>query len=120
MQDVLDAKVRYALQVREAIALSDCTRVAQLYSEAPDMSQALLDIIIPKVRLTGLKILLKAHVPHLPVKAVAQRLGFIASAGKRQKGPRLVSAAALPGCSADTFRGRYALHVSPAFPLHVL
>ena len=112
LQDALDVKVRFALQVREAIALCDSTRVSRLYSEAPDMGQALLDIVMPKVRLTGLKVLLKAYLPNLPVKSVAQRLGFTALDDRRQGAPRVAPSAALPGCSVNTFKGRYAMQVS--------
>ena len=115
MQDAQDSHVKHALQVRQAMALGDCTEVCRLYSLAPCMGQALLDVCMPKVRLTGLKVMLKACAPSLPVSFIAERLGFVQIASHKAVAPE-TNSAALPGCSSAVFQGRFFPEVTPQGP----
>ena len=120
MQDAKHPSVSNAMKVRQAITLGDCTQLCQLYSSIPSMGQAIVDLIMPKVRLTGLKVLLKAMGPSpgpLPVSFIAERLGFVSldtslSAKALQEG-----LPTLPGCSASIYQGRHSPQVRIVLPI---
>lgn len=107
--------VKTALQVRQAIALADCTEVCRLYASLQNMGQALLDTLMPKVRLTGLKVLLKSCGPTglMPLKFLAERLGF-SSLSQTRSEPETPS---LPGCSTSRFQGHHYPKVPSPCPM---
>jgi len=108
-EDAQHPFVRHALQVRQALALGDSMQVCLLYSTAPHMGRALLDIILPKVRFTGLKTFAKAHLPHLPVSVVATRLGFVTKSSALAPAAIHPALPAFPlaGCTKATYRGNF-------------
>lgn len=111
IQDFQHPNIAHALKVRQAASLGDFVQVCQLYSSTEYMGQALLDGFMSKVRLTGLKVLLKSCTPSLPVKFVAERLGFVSplpANGMVEKD----SVSLLPGCSR-LYRGRHYEEVRP-------
>lgn len=69
-------ETRHALLTREAIAASNYIQFFKLYGSAPRLSRALLDVLLPKIRFTFLKMLAKAFLPALPVAQLATWLGF--------------------------------------------
>ena len=116
VQDAEHPFVRQALQVRRALALGDCMQVCRLYQSTPNMGRALLDAVLPRVRLTALKILAKAYLPHLPLPVLASRLAFLKSESSPEQtlepSPPSVSSTSLPGSTKTTFAGAHSPQVS--------
>ena len=116
LQDASHPFVHHALQVRRALALGDCMQVCLLYESAPNMGRALLDMVLPRVRLTGLKVLAKAYLPTLPVSTIASRLGFVPPPSPSSVAhPITLSTSALPGSTKATFAGKHHQGVSCIF-----
>ena len=91
-------------------------QVCLLYSSAPNMSRALLDMVLPRLRLIALKTLAKAYMPLLPVSVIASRLAFVKSHNSPDSSSSLeldtASQKTLPGCTTVSFTGRHAPLVS--------
>lgn len=115
MQEAEHPFVRHALKVREALALGDCMQVCVLYQSTPNMGRAILDTAMQRVRLTAIKILAKAFLPHLPLPFIATRLAFVKSdSSPEQTPPSLspsVSVMSLPGSRKATFAGAHSPQV---------
>lgn len=111
LQDAAHPFVRHALQVRRALALGDCMQVCELYRSTPNMGRAIMDTVLPRVRLAAVKILAKAYLPHLPVPVIASRLAFVKSESGPKQTPEMpppsVSALSLPGSTKATFAGAH-------------
>ena len=77
------------------------------------MGRALLDIVLPRLRLTSAKILAKAYLPHLPVSVIATRLAFLKPLETPHCPPEHPSAdlETLPGSTTAAFLGRHAPEV---------
>lgn len=88
-------------------------QVCLLYSSAPNMSRALLDMVLPRLQLTALKILAKAYLPNLPIPFIATRLAFLKPTHTTDSHTLPLSAGpeALPGCTKASFPGRHAPQV---------
>lgn len=97
-------ETRHALLTREAIAAGRYAQFFKLYKSAPHLSRALLDIILPKIRFTFLKMLAKTFLPVLPVAKVALWLGFCCVP---ESGPSVSPEAPLPGASKSRFAGKH-------------
>lgn len=111
IEDAAHPFVRHALQVRRALALGDCMQVCELYRSTPNMGRAIMDTVLPRVRLAAVKILAKAYLPHLPVPVIASRLAFVKSESGPKQTPEMpppsVSALSLPGSTKATFAGAH-------------
>lgn len=69
-------EVVHARAVRRAVMTADYPAFFRLYSNAPHLGKALMDLILPKVRWVALNVLLKAFKTNLPVSFLTTLLGF--------------------------------------------
>lgn len=80
LQEAAEPQVAHALAVRAALAAADYARFFRLYSAAPGLSRAVMDIVVPTLRFDALRVFTKAFLPTLPVSFLAALLGFVAPA----------------------------------------
>jgi hypothetical protein len=106
-------EVAHALKVRSAVASEDYALFFKLYSTAPKLGRALMDLAVPRLRFACLTSCVKAFKPSLPVDFLARTLGFVATVvvsekeeeqGKKKEG----KGEPLPGCASTMFEGAHA------------
>ena len=86
--------------------------MCKLYSNAPNMGRALLDVLFPKLRFGALRSLVQAFKPTLPVAFLARQLGFLAAEGHKQvPASPSIAGLALPGCTQEVYPGKHAVQV---------
>jgi len=68
--------IQHALQVREAIAFSDYFRFFRLHKKSPNLGFFLTALLVPNLRLRGLKRIAKAYRPSIGLSFCLQQLGF--------------------------------------------
>jgi len=68
--------IQHALQVREAIAFSDYFRFFRLHKKSPNLGFFLTALLVPNLRLRGLKRIAKAYRPSVGLGFCLQQLGF--------------------------------------------
>jgi hypothetical protein len=71
-----DPCITHALKVRVAVADNDYHAFFRLQDACPNLGAYLMDTMIPQVRAIGLKCMLKAYLPTLPVQFILTELGF--------------------------------------------
>ena len=71
-------------------------QVCDLYQSTPNMGRAILDTVLPRVRLSAVKILAKAYLPHLPLPVIASRLAFVKSETRPKQTPEMLPPRLLP------------------------
>lgn len=104
-------EVAHALQVRSAVAAEDYSLFFRLYTTAPKLGRALMDLAVPRQRFAALNAFVKAFKPSVPVDFLARLLGFVAvedaeqNAGKEKESGLTMP---LPGCVNLAFEGSYA------------
>jgi len=76
-----DPSISHALRVRAAAANSDYHAFFRLQDVAPNMGMYLMDFIVPSIRATGLRCMMKAYRPTLSVKFILSELGFAFDGG---------------------------------------
>ena len=117
-------EVAHALKVRSAVASEDYSLFFKLYSTAPKLGRALMDLAVPRLRFGCLNSCVKAFKPSLPVDFLARTLGFVVAGdstttgcsktgadneniqGKKEE--REQQQQPLPGCASAIFQGAYA------------
>lgn len=71
-----DAFILHSLSVRAAVADNDYHKFFQLQDNAPNMSDYLMDKIVPSVRQSALQAICKAYRPSVSTSFVLRELGF--------------------------------------------
>jgi SAC3 family protein LENG8/THP3 len=108
-------EVAHALKVRSAVASEDYALFFKLYSTAPKLGRALMDLAVPRLRFGCLNSCVKAFKPSLPVDFLARMLGFVnvnnpgeeeEEEGKKNK--EKIEKQPLPGCASAVFIGAHA------------
>mmetsp|Transcript_12384 Transcript_12384/g.19055 ORF Transcript_12384/g.19055 Transcript_12384/m.19055 type:complete len:628 (+) Transcript_12384:51-1934(+) len=72
----IDAFILHSLSVRAAVADNDYHKFFQLQDNAPNMSDYLMDKIVPSVRHSALQAICKAYRPSVSTSFVLGELGF--------------------------------------------
>ena len=98
-------QVVHARAVRRAVMTADYSTFFRLYSTAPHLGKALMDLILPKVRWVALNVLLKAFKTNLPISFLAPLLGFVPNSSSYKTGVTEESSGALPGCTSGALPG---------------
>lgn len=111
-------EVAHALKVRSAVASEDYALFFKLYSIAPKLGRALMDLAVPRLRFGCLNSFVKAYKPSLPVAFLARMLGFVTEnstgnsaekeEGKKKKEKSIEQQQPLPGCVSVVFEGAHA------------
>jgi hypothetical protein len=112
-------EIAHALKVRSAIASEDYALFFKLYSTAPKLGRALMDLAVPRLRFGCLNSCVKAFKPSLPVDFLARMLGFVVvNAGNtadKEEGKsgtkeeqQQTPLPPLPGCVSAVFLGAHA------------
>uniref|UniRef100_A0A7S3Q3R7 SAC3/GANP/THP3 conserved domain-containing protein n=1 Tax=Chaetoceros debilis TaxID=122233 RepID=A0A7S3Q3R7_9STRA len=73
----LDSFISHALKVRIAVADNDYHAFFRLQDKAPSMAAYLMDFIVPSIRASGLKCMMKAYRPTISAEFVLIELGFV-------------------------------------------
>lgn len=118
--------IAHALAARSAAAACNYPVFFRLYTSAPALGRALLDVIAPKLRWAALNVLVKAYKTNIPVSFVAGVLGFCpqppvqvpapgSSKGKSQEAGHQQEQTQdpLPGCRQAVCAGKAAPASSP-------
>lgn len=72
-----DPAVDHALAVRKAIAFGNYARFFELFADAPNMAPELMEYMVPKMRATAVRTMLKAYKPSpVAVSFIMTTLGF--------------------------------------------
>ena len=99
-----DPSIQHSLLVRAAVADKDYHRFFQLQGNAPNMSDYLMDKIVPSVRMNALITMCKAYRPNVSTAFVLRELGF----NPEDKRGYLSGRAWLESCGCK-FEGEYLL-----------
>ena len=100
-----EGAVANALRAQAAAASANYPAFFKAYGAAPALGRALLDVMAPRMRWHALNTLVKAYKASLPVRFVAQMLGFAPQpTGRVPPSPP----APLPGCRQAAFVGKAA------------
>ena len=75
-EDRQDRFIAHALKVRAASAIGDYRAFFKLYREAPGHQQHVMDTCADRERLAGLRVILRAYQPTVPVSFVAEQLAL--------------------------------------------
>ncbi len=81
VQDRKHPAIQHALKVREAVASSDYFWFFRLHKSCPNLGVFLTDLLVPTMRLRGLRRISKAYRPSIELSVCLQYLGF--SSGKK-------------------------------------
>ncbi|CAM9174842.1 unnamed protein product [Choristocarpus tenellus] len=68
--------VKHALEVVSACHASNYHSFFKLYNDAPNMSGYLMDYLVQRFRKNGIKAMVKAYSPSLPVRFIQEELAF--------------------------------------------
>jgi len=68
--------ISHALQVREAVAFSDYFWFFRLHKKSPNLGIFLTEILVPIMRMRGLRRIAKAYRPSVELSVCLQHLGF--------------------------------------------
>jgi hypothetical protein len=68
--------IRHALKVREAVASSDYFWFFRLHKSSPNLGVFLTDLLVPTMRMRGLRRIAKAYRPSIELSVCLQYLGF--------------------------------------------
>jgi hypothetical protein len=68
--------LEHALQVRQAVALSDYLNFFRLHESAPNLGKCLTEQMVPTIRFRAFKRITKAYRPSVEVEVAARSLGF--------------------------------------------
>ena len=68
--------ISHALKVREAVASSDYFRFFRLHKNSPNLGVFLTDLLVPTMRMRGLRRIAKAYRPSIELSVCLQQLGF--------------------------------------------
>jgi hypothetical protein len=68
--------IRHALKVREAIASSDYFKFFRLHKSSPNLGVFLTNLLVPTMRMRGLRRIAKAYRPSVELSVCLQYLGF--------------------------------------------
>lgn len=68
--------IAHALKVREAIEFGDYISFFRLHKSTPNIGQQLTALIVPTMRLRGLRRIAKAYRPTVEIQVCTQQLGF--------------------------------------------
>jgi len=110
-------EIAHALKVRSAVASEDYVLFFKLYSTAPKLGRALMDLAVPRLRFGCLTSFVKAYKPSLPVDFLARMLAFVAgnsigSTAEKEQGKKKkeesIEEQPLPGCASAVFEGAHA------------
>lgn len=82
--DSSSSPLLHALAVQEALNLGDHARLFELYRTAPNMGGYLMDLLVQRERLEGLKGILRAYRPTVSLGRIATTLGFAGEAEGRE------------------------------------
>ena len=75
-QDREHPAIQHALKVREAVASSDYFWFFRLHKSSPNLGVFLTDLLVPTMRLRGLRRIAKAYRPSIELIVCLQNLGF--------------------------------------------
>ena len=75
-EDGQDRFIAHALKVRAASAIGDYRAFFKLYREAPGHQPHVMDTCADRERLAGLRVILRAYQPAVPVSFVAEQLAL--------------------------------------------
>lgn len=76
LQDRKHPAIQHALKVREAVASSDYYWFFRLHKSCPNLGVFLTDLLVPTMRLRGLRRIAKAYRPSIELIVCLQFLGF--------------------------------------------
>ncbi len=119
-QDARAGPVHHALRARQAMAALDAGTFFGLYTSAPALCRALLDMGITHVRFEFLNAAVRSFKPTIDVPFLAALLGFVKRSGAgavsppKPRGP----SQPLPGCSTLVYKGKHAPTVGFVRPKH--
>lgn len=120
------SSIKHALRVRSAIASHNHALFFKLYSSAPALGRALMDLAIRRLRFEALKHFVTAFKPTLSVEFIARVLGFLSvsampSNAREKTGPspgknkthskgkkKTKEKKPLSGCTSSSFAGKHA------------
>ncbi|KAJ1686564.1 hypothetical protein LUZ63_017954 [Rhynchospora breviuscula] len=79
-----DEAVKHALKVRAAVSSGNYLLFFRLYKAAPNLNTCFMDLYVEKMRFEAVKSMSKAYRPTLPVRYVAQVLGFMKNSEEKK------------------------------------
>ncbi|CAI4232401.1 unnamed protein product [Auanema sp. JU1783] len=71
-----DTCIKFALQVRESVALGNYVKFFRLFKDAPKMSAFIMDLFIERERKRALKSIFQAYRPTYPLSKIEDLLAF--------------------------------------------
>jgi SAC3 family protein LENG8/THP3 len=71
--------IHHALQVREAVAFSDYLWFFRLHKTGPNLGRFLTGLMVPTLRMRGLRRIVKAYRPSFELNVCLRQLGFESS-----------------------------------------
>ncbi|XP_078169106.1 SAC3/GANP/Nin1/mts3/eIF-3 p25 family isoform X2 [Carex rostrata] len=84
IQSKQDDAVKHALKVRSAVSSGNYLLYFRLYKAAPNLNTCLMDLYVENIRFEAVKSMSKAYRPTLPVRYVAQVLGFVKNSEEKE------------------------------------
>lgn len=73
--------IKHAVQLHQALELSDYVSFFRLYSDTPNMGKSIVDTLRDRIRTRALRVILRSYKPSIPVDFVQAQLGFKVTGG---------------------------------------